>query len=181
MKFRVGEDGPDGKAIEPEREFDKERVVMEDDRRGPREGFREVDPEVELAVPRERGCCRIRRRPEAPRPCSCSVKTGDLRRRMWSAIILRHQRHQVHGQPRACGSRNTCYNTNLVIESCSAADNSAPTENRIRALSGPDEFLEEYERRFPVLRFLGIDNSLGDSVLRPRASSSCLSSPAGIT
>ena len=29
-------------------------------------------------TPREPGCCRMRRRPEAPRPCSCSVTMGEL-------------------------------------------------------------------------------------------------------
>jgi hypothetical protein len=68
--------------------------------------------------------------------------------------------------------------TNLDIESCSAADIPASNENRIRAFSGPDGFLEEYARRFPVLRFLGMTRSLGDSVLRPRVGSSCMSWPA---
>jgi hypothetical protein len=163
--------------IEPEREFDKERVVIEEDR-GPREGFRDVDPEVEFAGPRDRGCCRIRRKPEAPRPCSCSVKTVDLSRKMWSAFVsytLRHQRHQVRVQPRPAAP--TAHVTNLDMGSCSVPECSAPNENRIRAFSGPDGVLEEYARRFPVLRFLGIVNSLGGSVRRPRACSSCLPSP----
>jgi hypothetical protein len=48
------------------------------------------------------------------------------------------------------------------LESCSTAETPASNENRMRAFSGPDEFLEEYARRFPVLRFLGMTRSPGD-------------------
>lgn len=76
MKFNVGEEGPDGTAIEAARELGKVRDIELD--RGPTEGFREEASEGGKVGARVKGCCRIRRRPDAPRPCSCSVMTGDL-------------------------------------------------------------------------------------------------------
>lgn len=78
VKLRTGEDGPEGMPIEDSREFDNVRV-MEPERGATNEALREdsVDSEVGRVGAR-RGCCRIRRKPEAPRPCSCSVIIGDL-------------------------------------------------------------------------------------------------------
>lgn len=73
MKFKGGEAGPGGIII------DDDRVrVMEPDR-GPMEALREDDSEDgSVGGGRIGGCWRIRRRPEAPIPCSCSVMTGGL-------------------------------------------------------------------------------------------------------
>lgn len=52
--------------------------------------------------------------------------------------------------------------TNIEIESYSpGVTTPASNEKRMRLFSGPEGFLEEYAKRLPVLRFLGIDNSLG--------------------
>jgi hypothetical protein len=76
VKFNVGEEGPDGIPIDGARELGNVRVIELD--RGPIEGFREEASEAGKVGARARGCCRIRRRPDAPRPCSCSVMTRDL-------------------------------------------------------------------------------------------------------
>ena len=76
VKFNVGDEGPDVKAIEPARVGGNVRVIELD--RGPMDGFREDASEGGSVGTRAEGCCRIRRKPEAPRPCSCSVMTGDL-------------------------------------------------------------------------------------------------------
>lgn len=75
MKFNVGDEGPEGNAMEPARDAGNERVIELD--RGVMDVFREDDSE-EGRVGALGGCCRIRRKPEAPSPCSCSVMTGDL-------------------------------------------------------------------------------------------------------
>ena len=77
VKFKVGEDGPEGIAIEALREFGNDKVIDPD--RGPTEGFREEDSDDGRVATLDGGCCRIRLRPEAPKPCSCSVITGDLK------------------------------------------------------------------------------------------------------
>lgn len=61
--------------MEPARDAGNERVIELD--RGVIDAFREDDSE-EGMVGALGGCCRMRRRPEAPSPCSCSVMTGDL-------------------------------------------------------------------------------------------------------
>lgn len=77
MKFvDVGDDGPEGKIIDPAWEFDSVSVVMELDR-GPTEWLRDDAPDEGIVGARG-GCCRIRLRPDTPRPCSCSVMIGDL-------------------------------------------------------------------------------------------------------
>lgn len=54
---------------------------------GPEDAFREEDPE-EGIVGALGGCCwRMRLRPEAPRPCSCSVMIGDLVEEFESAYV----------------------------------------------------------------------------------------------
>lgn len=77
MKFKVGEEGPEGIAIDDIREFDNERVIEPD--LGPTEGAREDDSEGGSVGARTGGCCRIRLRPLTPKPCSCSVIIGDLK------------------------------------------------------------------------------------------------------
>lgn len=76
VKFSVGEEGPECMAREGVRGVGRARVIEPD--LGPTEGLREDDPEEGNVGARGGGCCRIRRRPDAPRPCSCSVMTGDL-------------------------------------------------------------------------------------------------------
>jgi len=76
VKFRVGEEGPEGMAIDAVRELGNVRVIEPD--RGPIEAFREEDSEEGSVGGRTGGNCRMRLRPEAPSPCSCSVMTGDL-------------------------------------------------------------------------------------------------------
>ena len=76
VKFNVGEDGPEVMAKEGVRGVGSARVI--EPVRGPMEGLREDDPEEGNVGARGGGCCRIRRRPDAPSPCSCSVMTGDL-------------------------------------------------------------------------------------------------------
>jgi hypothetical protein len=77
VKFNTGEDGPEGIVVDAARELGNERVMDPD--RGPTEGFREDDSEGGSVGGRAGGCCRIRLRPEAPRPCSCSAMAGVLR------------------------------------------------------------------------------------------------------
>jgi hypothetical protein len=77
VKFSVGEEGPDGMSIDPVLELGNVRAIEPD--RGATEAFRDDDSDEGIVGARGGGCCRIRRRPEAPRPCSCSVTTGDLR------------------------------------------------------------------------------------------------------
>lgn len=79
MKFRVGDEGPELITTEGVRVVGSVRV-MEPVR--PTEGLREEDPEEGKLGTRGGGCCRMRRRPDAPRPCSCSVMTGDLIKKM---------------------------------------------------------------------------------------------------
>jgi hypothetical protein len=74
VKFKVGEEGPEDMAIEAVRLG--KLSVMEPDR-GPTEGFREDEVE-DGRVGARAGCCRIRRNPDAPSPCSCSAIIGDL-------------------------------------------------------------------------------------------------------
>ena len=76
MKFSVGEEGPEGTAIDCVLEFDSVRVIEAD--RGPTDALREEDSDEGMVGARGGGCCRIRLRPDAPSPCSCSVMTGDL-------------------------------------------------------------------------------------------------------
>jgi hypothetical protein len=76
VKFRVGEEGPEGMAKDAVRAFGNVRLIEPD--RGPTEGFREEDSEEGMVGTLRGGCCRIRRRPDVPSPCSCSVMTGDL-------------------------------------------------------------------------------------------------------
>lgn len=45
---------------------------------GGRDRLIEAEREVAELVLGRSGCCRMRRRPEAPRPCSCSGTMGDL-------------------------------------------------------------------------------------------------------
>lgn len=62
--------------MEPARDGGNVRVIELD--RGPTDVFREEDSDGGSVGARAGGCCRIRRSPEAPSPCSCSVMTGDL-------------------------------------------------------------------------------------------------------
>jgi hypothetical protein len=73
VKFKGGEVGPGGIIIEDD------RVRVKEPDRGPKDGLREDDSEDgSVGGGRTGGCWRIRRRPEAPIPCSCSVMTEDL-------------------------------------------------------------------------------------------------------
>lgn len=73
----VGEAGPGDKAPEePFREPGKLRLIEFE--RGAIDVARDELAEAGRVGARVGGCCRIRRRPDAPRPCSCSVITGDL-------------------------------------------------------------------------------------------------------
>lgn len=72
-KLIVGEEGPEAVIVDADRDFESERVIELD--RGPTEWVRDDDPED----PRAGGCWRIRRRPEAPSPCSCSAMWGVLK------------------------------------------------------------------------------------------------------
>jgi hypothetical protein len=76
VKFSVGEEGPEFMTTEDARVGGSARVI--EPVRGPTEGVRDEDPDDGNAGARAGGCCRIRRRPDAPSPCSCSVMTGDL-------------------------------------------------------------------------------------------------------
>lgn len=76
MKLSVGDEGPKGIAMDGVREFENMRVIELD--RGPIDALRLEDSEEGIVGARSGGCCRMRLRPEAPRPCSCSVMTGDL-------------------------------------------------------------------------------------------------------
>jgi hypothetical protein len=67
----VGEPGADG--ADPEGCLDTGGVMFRDVDLWVVPGLR-TEPAGNLGV----GCWRIRRRPEAPRPCSCSDTTGDL-------------------------------------------------------------------------------------------------------
>ena len=163
--------------MEGDREFARESVVIEADR-GPIEPLRDGGPEGGFAGTRARGCCRIRRRPDAPRPCSCSVRTGDLEEECGQPMnyILRNIR-DIRCR-RHASVAPAPHVTNLA--SCSAAVMPASNENRIRALSAPDGFLGAYASRFPVLRFLGMTRSPGGWVRRPRDSSACMSWPVNV-
>jgi hypothetical protein len=72
VKFKGGEPGPGGIII------DDDLVRVMDPDRGPMEALREDDSEEGSVGGGRIGCWRIRRRPEAPIPCSCSVMTEDL-------------------------------------------------------------------------------------------------------
>lgn len=85
VKFSVGEEGPELMAKEGVRGFGSASVI--EAVRGPTDGLREEDPEEGNVGARGGGCCRIRRRPEAPSPCSCSVMTGDLDMVSYSAVV----------------------------------------------------------------------------------------------
>jgi len=98
VKFKGGEAGPGGIII------DDDRVrVMEPDR-GPMEALREDDSEDgSVGGGRMGGCWRIRRRPEAPIPCSCSVMTEGLMKisgQLCLTLYLYIHRHQRHAEPR---------------------------------------------------------------------------------
>jgi hypothetical protein len=157
----VGDDGAGGRDALGARELGKLRVVETD--RGPVDGFLEEDPEEGSVVVRGGGCCRIRLRPEAPRPCSCSVMMGDLMEELKSAptTIRSHQAPETGG-PREGGCharlprrprRVAATPTNLDMGSCSAAAQPGSKENRTLALSVP---WRACAKRFPVLRFLGM-------------------------
>jgi hypothetical protein len=73
----VGEAGPGDKAPEELfRELGSVRLIELE--RGATDVARDELAEGGRVGARGGGCCRIRRRPDAPRPCSCSVITGDL-------------------------------------------------------------------------------------------------------
>jgi hypothetical protein len=73
----VGEAGPGDKA--PEELFrEPGSVRLIEFERGAIDAARDELVEGGRVGARGGGCCRIRRRPDAPRPCSCSVITGDL-------------------------------------------------------------------------------------------------------
>ena len=76
VKLRVGEEGPDGIIIDAVLEMGNVRFIEPD--RGPTDVFRDDDSDEGIVGARGGGSCRIRRRPDAPRPCSCSVMTEDL-------------------------------------------------------------------------------------------------------
>lgn len=117
-------------------------------------------------------CCRIRRRPERPKPWSWSVMMGALE---WhtrdqhyycgGGVLQSQVRRREHQRP----------NTDLVRASYSAAAAPASNENRILAFS---EVSPEIAR-FPVLRFLGSCNGRA-SLLLPRSSPSLCVSASGI-
>ena len=164
MKFKVGDEGPEEIAMETAREPGKLRVIEPD--RGPTDAFREEDSEEGRVGARRGGCCRIRRKPEAPSPCSCSVMTGDLIEGFESApVTISLARLQRQEEPRdrtlrfLRKHRGKAATTNLDIVSYSAAAKPASKENRILAFSVP---FCACARRFPVLRFLGMRSSLGD-------------------
>ena len=74
MNGRIGDDGPEGMATEAARPgkgrvIELDRALMD----GAREELSEAGKTGTLGT-----CCRIRLRPEAPSPCSCSVTMGDL-------------------------------------------------------------------------------------------------------
>lgn len=98
VKFKEGDVGPGGMAIEVDRGFGKERVMELD--LGPIEGFRDDDPELGATGVLGSGCWRIRRRPEAPRPCSCSVIIGDLEENVVSHYKLHSQASKTSGAHR---------------------------------------------------------------------------------
>lgn len=70
---RVGEPGADG--ADPEGCLETGGVAM----------FKEVARCV-VGCSRPGGCCRMRRSPEAPMPCSCSGTIGDLKQRRESLV-----------------------------------------------------------------------------------------------
>lgn len=61
VKFRVGDEGPEGIAIDADRELGKWSVI--EPFRGPTEGFREEASEEGTVGALLGGCCRIRLRP----------------------------------------------------------------------------------------------------------------------
>ena len=97
MKLRVGEEGPEEIAMEAPREFGKLSVIDPD--RGPTDAFLEDDSEEGTVGARRGGCCRIRLKPDAPSPCSCSVMTGDLIEQFESTFVTvnSHQASETGG------------------------------------------------------------------------------------
>jgi hypothetical protein len=96
VKFKGGEAGP-GVII-----IDDDRVRVMDPDRGPMEVLREDDSEDgSVGGGRIGGCWRIRRRPEAPIPCSCSVMTEDLIevscQPSMTLYLVRSQASETHG------------------------------------------------------------------------------------
>lgn len=79
VKLSVGEEGPDGAAFEAVREVGSVRVMELDRETARRLLDDESAEEIGTVGVRGGGYCRIRLKPEAPRPCSCSVMTGDLK------------------------------------------------------------------------------------------------------
>ena len=166
MTLRVGEEGPEDKAIETALDFGKLSVIEPD--RGPTDAFREDDSEEGIVGARTGGCCRMRLKPEAPRPCSCSVMMGDLYKNLsqhqwlYGLCLTRLQKQEKPRDrdlqlPRKRQGKATT--TNLDIVSYSAAAKLASKEKRILAFSVP---FGACASRFPVLRFLGMKSSLGD-------------------
>ena len=77
VKLRFGDEGPEVTAPEGVRGF--ERVSVREPDRGATDGAREEDSDEGIVgPPRCWGCCRMRLKPDAPIPCSCSVIMGDL-------------------------------------------------------------------------------------------------------
>ena len=148
--------------MEAAREFGMLRVMEPD--LGPTDAFREEDSEEGTVGARRGGCCRIRLRPEAPRPCSCSVMMGDLQMSLSQhqclCCLTRIQRQEDprdHDPQNARRRKTESITTNLDNVSYSAPATPASNENRILAFSGP---FDACARRFPVLRFLGMRSSL---------------------
>jgi hypothetical protein len=86
VKFSVGEEGPEFSASEGVRGVGRARVMEPD--RGPTDGLRDEEPEEGKVGARGGGCCRMRRRPDAPSPCSCSVMTGDLVKECGQHVLI---------------------------------------------------------------------------------------------
>ena len=170
VKFSVGEDGPEVMAKDGGRGLGRARVIELD--RGPTDVLREEDPEEGNVGARGGGCCRIRRRPDAPSPCSCSVTTGDLiaergqNRKIYLSRSDIRDTKEVSIPKSVSGANhdNEKERTNLDIVSYSAAVKPA-SENRIRAFSA---LFGTFASRFPVLRFLGMERpGAGGVWLRP--------------
>lgn len=120
------------------------------------EGLREDAFELGRVGAREGGCCcRMRRRPERPKPCSWSVigdgLTGACGQQTKSRASTAGQIRVVWQVDDECRRRRR-QETHLVIESWSAmpADEaSKEARYRLRSAGSADRC------RFPVLRFLG--------------------------
>jgi hypothetical protein len=85
VKFSVGEAGPGDKA--PDEPF-REVVRLTEFDRGAMEPVLDELVESGSVGARGGGCCRILLKPEAPRPCSCSVMMADLMRHIVSGVGL---------------------------------------------------------------------------------------------